>query len=266
MLNHSEEPRPMGIRKPEDLETGRDVIEYLTDALDVTATQLAGLLGVSARTFTNWSSIHAATGKGKFLRLLLLRGIVDEALKAGLNSHNILGLLNRPIQEDAKGRALLYFIWQSQDHSLISVIARRLIRDVTANGETIAPAQAVKKQASVKENFRQLFGPINDEALKKAASANPSLVCQMIDEGELSTQALSAAAEALGYTLNSELLDRLIQLLGHSNAYVREGTVSALGSFLYHGIEEEKIRSALNYDEPSKAVRESIHEALELGQ
>lgn len=122
------------------------------------------------------------------------------------------------------------------------------------------------EEASVKETFREHFGPINDETLKEAASVNPSLVCQMIDEGELSTQALAAAAEALGYTLNPELLDRLIDLLRHSNAYVREGAVSALGSFLYHGIEEEKIREALEYGESSKAVKASIQEALELGE
>jgi len=255
----------MGVLKRENLETGRDAIEYLSKALNVTATQLAGLLGVSVRTFINWSNTHSATGKGKFLRLLILQEIVDEALKAGLNSYNILSLLNQPIPEDAEGHALLYFIWQSQDHTLITIIARRLIRDVTAIEGTMAPAQAAKKQASVKETFREHFGAINDETLKESASANPSLVCQMIDEGELSTQTLAAAAEALGYTLNPELLDRLIDLLGHDNAYVREGAVSALGSFLYHGIEDAKIRSALKYDESSKAVKESIREALELG-
>ena len=187
-----------------------------------------------------------------------LRSIVQDAAAMGLDSQQIVNFLNRPIPEDSSHRALLSFIWSSNDHHLISIIARNLLKENTAEINKT-------KKLSLKETFRKHFGPINDENLREAASTNPSLVCQLIDEDVLSTQALAAAAEAIGYALNPELIDRLISLLSHPNAYVREGAVTALASYLYHGIEKQKIVKALQYDETSKAVKESIHEALELG-
>lgn len=265
MLDPNEGSRKnMGEPKLENLEMGRDVIESLMLALNINSTQLAGLLGVSVRTFTNWNKTLVASGRGKFLRLTILRSIVDEAIGSGLESQQVLNFLNHPIPEDEENRALLYYIWEGREHKLISLIARRLLRETVAGA---AMGQASKAEnLSTKETFREHFGPINDETLREASSSNPSLVCQLMDEGMLSTPALAAAAEALGYTLNPELIDRLINLLKHQNAYVREGAVAALGSFLYHGIEEEKIRGALKYSETSKAVKESIQEALELGE
>ena len=253
--------KPMAVLKLENLQLGRNLIDDLTSTLRISQTHLAGILGVSERSFPNWYNKEISAGKGKFQRLVALKHIVDEALSVGLNEHDIIRILNQPVPGDKDRKALLYYIWESHSHPLTMAVARQFIEQTSSENSMQG---AVLQEESPKDIFRRHFGQINDETLKEAASSNPGLVCQIMDSGSLSNQALAAAAEAIGYTLDADHIDRLAKLLEHPNAYVREGAVTALGSFLYHGIEPDKIKAALSYEETSKAVKASITEALEL--
>jgi len=109
--------------------TGQDCIELCTTEMGVKSTMLAGLLNVSERTLSNWSTVVVTEEpQGRFDRLKAISKIVSFAKSEGVRGKSaILNLLNNTIPGQKEDLSLLHFVVEEPNNILLDYIFKKAV-------------------------------------------------------------------------------------------------------------------------------------------
>jgi DNA-binding transcriptional regulator YiaG len=120
----------MPLKQTEVQYTGKNLISFLTEKMDISSTMLAALLQVTDRTLSNWQhdSYDDLDTPGKSRRLVTLYSVVVKALKSGLPETRIINFLQEPIEEsNEESQTPLSYIVGDSDPKLFLEVVNHLI-------------------------------------------------------------------------------------------------------------------------------------------
>ncbi len=112
---------------------GESIISYLSETMGVSRTMVAGLLDVTERTLSNWSSQslgELSTSGSKSKRLVALYEFIVKAEKLRVPKSAMVSLLQDPIQpEDEHSNTPMYFIIEEPESSCLKSTGDLIIQN-----------------------------------------------------------------------------------------------------------------------------------------